>query len=307
MAVGYIRPDVAANEVANSLSIVGYRGTTAVPIRKKHLMLPVRILLLLSFLLPGSALADEPASVPESPDKFHLFLLIGQSNMAGRGVVEDSDKVVNPRVLMLNKKGDWVPAVDPLHFDKPSIVGVGLGRTFGLDYAAAHPDVTVGLIPCAVGGSAIESWEPGGFDDATKTHPYDDAIVRAHDALKAGTLRGILWHQGESDSKPDLAAVYEQKLHALIQRLRTELSPGQDAAAIPFVAGQMGQFAERPWDDARKQVDAVQKNLPAVVPATAFASSDGLTHKGDEVHFDSASVRELGYRYYKAWKGIDAK
>ncbi len=271
-------------------------------------MLPVRILLLLSFLVPASAWADEPATVPESPDKFHLFLLIGQSNMAGRGVVEDVDKVVNPRVLMLNKKGDWVSAVDPLHFDKPSIVGVGLGRTFGLDYAAAYPDVTVGLIPCAVGGSAIESWEPGGFDDATKTHPYDDAMLRAHAALKAGTLKGILWHQGESDSKPNLAAVYEQKLHALIQRLRTELSPGNDGAAmIPFVAGQMGQFSERPWDDAKKQVDGVHRNLPSVVPATGFANSDGLMHKGDEVHFDSASAREFGHRYYRAWEGINRK
>ncbi len=268
-------------------------------------MLPVRILLLLSFFLPAAAWADEPPIAPESPDKFHLFLLIGQSNMAGRGVVEDADKVVNPRVLMLNNQGQWLPAVDPLHFDKPSIVGVGLGRTFGLDYSAAHPDVTVGLIPCAVGGSAIASWEPGGFDDATKTHPYDDAMLRAHAALKVGTLKGILWHQGESDSQPDHAAVYEQKLHALIQRLRTELSSAKDGAAvIPFVAGQMGQFAERPWDDARKQVDAVHKNLPSVVPATAFANSDGLTHKGDEVHFDSASARELGHRYYKAWKDI---
>jgi len=271
-------------------------------------MLPVRILLLLSFFLSASAWADEPASVPVFPDKFHLFLLIGQSNMAGRGVVEDADKVVNPRLLMLNKQGQWVPAVDPLHFDKPSIVGVGLGRTFGLDYAAAHPDVTVGLIPCAVGGSAIASWEPGGFDDATKTHPYDDAMVRAHAALKAGTLRGILWHQGESDSTPDRAAVYEQKLHALIQRLRTELAPGKDgAAAIPFIAGQMGQFIENPWDDSKKQVDAVHRNLPSVVPATAFANSDGLTHKGDEVHFDSASARELGHRYFRAMKNIEGE
>lgn len=261
--------------------------------------------MLLSFLLPALAWADEPARVPDSPDHFHLFLLIGQSNMAGRGVVEDADKVVNPRVLMLNKQGQWVPAIDPLHFDKPAIVGVGLGRTFGLDYAAAHPDVTVGLIPCAVGGSAIASWEPGGFDDATKTHPYDDAMVRAHAALKVGTLTGILWHQGESDSQPDRAIVYEQKLHALIQRLRTELSSGQDGAApIPFVAGQMGQFAERPWDDARKKVDAVHRNLPSAVHATAFANSDGLKHKGDEVHFDSASARELGHRYFRAWSEI---
>ena len=268
-------------------------------------MLPVRILLLLSFILPTLTRADEPPTVPESPDNFHLFLLIGQSNMAGRGVVEDVDKVANPHVLMLNKQGQWVPAVDPLHFDKPSIAGVGLGRTFGMDYAAAHPNVTVGLIPCAVGGSPIASWEPAAFDDATKTHPYDDAMIRAHVALKTGRLKGILWHQGESDSKPELAADYEAKLHALIQRLRTELSPELTGTkSIPFVAGQMGQFAERPWNDAKKQVDAVHKNLPSVVPATAFANSDSLAHKGDEVHFDSASVRELGHRYYQAWKGI---
>ncbi|MDA1230821.1 MAG: hypothetical protein O2856_08605 [Planctomycetota bacterium] len=66
----------------------------------------------------------------------------------------------------------------------------------------------------------------------------------------------------------------------------------------------MGQFAERPWNEARKQVDAVHMNLPSIVPATTLASSDGLKHKGDEVHFDSTSARELGHRYYKAWLGI---
>ena len=162
-------------------------------------MLPVRILLLLSFFLPASALADEPPIATESPDKFHLFLLIGQSNMAGRGVVEDTDKVVNPRVLMLNKQGQWVPAVNPLHFDKPSIVGVGLGRTFGLDYSAAHPDVTVGLIPCAVGGSAIASWEPGGFSRKVRrgwlrrsgNGARRDRVIRVPSTSFQGSARGV--------------------------------------------------------------------------------------------------------------------
>ena len=266
-------------------------------------------LTLVGLVTAGSTVlkADEPGQVLPKPVDFHLFLLIGQSNMAGRGQVEATDKIVHAHLMMLNKQQVWVPAIDPLHFDKPAVIGVGPGRTFGLDYLADHPDVTVGLIPCAVGGSPIASWEPGSFDDATKTHPYDDMLVRAREAMKAGTLKGILWHQGESDSKAEQASVYEQKLHALIQRLRSDLSEGRDSAdPVPFIAGQMGQFAERPWNDARKQVDAVHRNLPTTVPATGFASSDGLTHKGDEVHFDSASARELGHRYYKSWLGLQS-
>ena len=85
------------------------------------------------------AIADEPASQPQLPEKenFHLFLLIGQSNMAGRGTVEASDKEAHPRVLAFTKANEWDYARDPLHFDKP-IAGVGLGRTFGLEVAKAH-------------------------------------------------------------------------------------------------------------------------------------------------------------------------
>ena len=72
---------------------------------------------------------QSPALPPK--EKFHLFLLVGQSNMAGRGVVSPADNAPHPRVLMLTKAGTWVPAVDPLHFDKPTAVGVGLG----VDYA----------------------------------------------------------------------------------------------------------------------------------------------------------------------------
>ncbi len=242
--------------------------------------------------LPGAA---EPAKVPPK-EKFHLFLLVGQSNMAGRGKVEDQDRVANNRVLMLNRSGEWVPAVDPLHFDKP-VAGVGLGRTFGLEVAKATPGVTVGLIPCGVGGSPIDVWKPGAFYAATKSHPWDDAIKRAKLAQKTGTLKGILWHQGESDSTAALAPGYEAKLHDLVKRLRKEL----DAEEAPFIVGQLGQFAGIPWNDARKQVDAAHRELPKKMPHCAFVESTGLTHKGDKVHFDSASYREFGKRYAKAY------
>lgn len=239
------------------------------------------------------------ATVPDK-ENFHLFLLIGQSNMAGRGKVTAQDRQPHPRVLMLNKKREWMPAADPLHFDKPGIVGVGIGKTFGIEIASDHPDVTVGLIPCGVGGSPISSWRPDEFYKPTKSHPWDDAIARAKVALENGTLKGILWHQGESDSKNGLADVHEQKLHDLIHRLRTELKSGD----VPFIAGQMGQFAERPWSDAKRQVDAAHQNLPKKVKNAAFVSSDGLKHKGDEVHFDSDSYRELGRRYADAYRKL---
>ena len=72
----------------------------------------------------------------------------------------------------------------------------------------------------------------------------------------------------------------------------------------------MGQFRERPWSAAKKQVDAAHRSLPEKVPHTAFVSSDGLSHKGDHVHFDAASYRELAKRYAKAYcvlKGISTR
>jgi hypothetical protein len=245
--------------------------------------------------LPVAVLSAEPVKLPPK-EKFHLFLLIGQSNMAGRGVVEEKDRKPHPRVLMLNKAGEWVPAVDPLHFDKP-VAGTGLGKTFGVEIAEANPGIVIGLTPCAVGGSPIDSWRPGEFYPPTKSHPWDDAIRRAKLAMKSGVLKGILWHQGESDSKDTLAATYEAKLHDLIARLRRELG----ASEVPFIAGQMGQFPDQPWDDAHRQVDKAHRDLPAKVPQTAFVSSAGLQHRGDKVHFDSASCREFGRRYAEAF------
>ncbi len=251
----------------------------------------------LLLLAASSTRADDAPTIKLPPkEDFHLFLLVGQSNMAGRGEVTDEDRQPHPRVLTLTKESEWAPAIDPLHFDKPS-AGVGMGRTFAITIAAASPHVTIGLIPCAAGGSPIASWEPGGYHAQTKSHPYDDAIKRAKQALTVGVLKGILWHQGESDSRPGRAKVYELKLHELIARFRDELN----APTVPFIAGQMGQFEERPWDDARKLVDAAQQNLPSKVARTAFVTSDGLAHKGDKVHFNSAGYRELGRRYARAY------
>jgi hypothetical protein len=243
-------------------------------------------------------IAFAQAAVPALPPKenFHLFLLVGQSNMAGRGVVADSDKVPRPRVLMLDKSGAWVPAIDPMHFDKPA-AGVGLGRSFAEAIAAATPGVTIGLIPCAVGGSPIDAWIPGYYYQPTQSHPWDDALLRAQLALPAGTLKGILWHQGESDSNRELAPAYATKLHALIARFRAELR----APNISFIVGQLGRFAGAPWNEFKTEVDRAHRELPAKIPRTGFVRAEGLTDKGDKTHFDSESCREFGRRYAEVY------
>jgi len=246
--------------------------------------------------LVGEAAARAAAALPPK-ENFHLFLLVGQSNMAGRGTVTPADQVPHPRVLMLDKSGAWVPAVDPLHFDKPAMVGVGLGRTFAAVVAEATPGVTIGLIPCAVGGSPIDTWTPGTYYQATQSHPWDDALRRARLALPAGTLKGILWHQGESDANRTLAPDYEKKLHALVARFRAELA----APAVPFIVGQLGVFPDSPWDEFKHRIDAAHRALPAKVPHTAFVPAEGLGHKGDKVHFSADAYREFGRRYAAAY------
>lgn len=255
---------------------------------------PVASYFLALACLLGSARAQVPLPAKEN---FHLFLLVGQSNMAGRGDMTADDTVPHPRVLMLNQAGQWVPAVDPLHFDKPKMVGVGLGRTFAAVVAAARPGVTIGLVPCAVGGSPIDSWRPGEYYQPTQSHPWDDAIRRAKLALAAGTLKGILWHQGESDANRELAPGYEAKLHALVARFRTELA----SPAVPFLVGQLGVFPDSPWNEFKHQVDAAHRALPGKVPHTAFVPADGLGHKGDKVHFSAEAYREFGRRYAAAY------
>ncbi len=260
-----------------------------------------RILALFCALLLATLANAQGVSMP-SKEKFHLFLLVGQSNMAGRGVVEEQDKKPHPRVIMLSKEGTWVPAIDPMHFDKAA-AGVGLGKIFGQIIAEANPGVTIGLIPCAVGGSPIDTWKPGVFYPATKSHPWDDMVKRVELAQPAGTLKGILWHQGESDSLPGLAQTYEAKLHDLVTRLR-ELVKSPE---VPFIAGQMGMFDGVPWKPEAVIVDQAHHDLAKKIPHCAFVSAEGLKHKGDKVHFDSASFREFGKRYADAYLKMTVK
>lgn len=228
---------------------------------------------------------------PKPQEKAHIYILMGQSNMAGRGKVTDHyAKHGHPRVIMLNQGGKWVPAEHPLHFDKPKIAGVGPGLTFGIAMAEAHPDVVIGLVPCAVGGTSIAKWAPGVYDQTTHTHPYDDAAVRIRKAMETGVIKGVIWHQGEGDSNPTSASTYLEKLEILIDRIRTLVGDPN----LPVVAGQLARYRE-----GYQLINKELVNLPDSVPHTMVVSSEGLWHRGDGTHFDSPSASEFGRRFAK--------
>ncbi|OGV68726.1 MAG: hypothetical protein A2283_20740 [Lentisphaerae bacterium RIFOXYA12_FULL_48_11] len=224
------------------------------------------------------------------PDEnYHIYLLIGQSNMAGRGKVDDESKNVNPMVVMLTRDLKWMPAVDPLHFDKPG-AGVGPGLAFGEAMADANPKVKIGLVPCAVGGTSIKVWVPGAQDKVTKAFPYDDMLTRMKEAQKAGTLKGIIWHQGEAGRGS--AEQYGRWLTELIERLRKDL----DAPAVPFIASELTPFKEESAVSTKKFNEVVQ-GLSEQVKKYACVKADGLGHKGDNLHYSSEAARVLGKRY----------
>ncbi|MDT3401549.1 sialate O-acetylesterase [Mucilaginibacter terrae] len=221
--------------------------------------------------------------------RFEIYLLMGQSNMAGRGpITPEMKNEANDSVLVLTKQGDWVVAHHPLHYDKPGVAAAGPGLAFGIKMAEANPAIKIGLVPCAVGGTSIEKWLPGAYDEATKTHPYDDAVERIKTAMNYGIVKGVIWHQGEANSGAAKVNQYPEQLKELIARLRKLVGNSE----LPFIAGELGEF------HPNHTIFNEQLNkLPQEAPFTAVVSAYGLTQKGDMLHFDGASADELGRRY----------
>ncbi len=221
----------------------------------------------------------------ETPAELQLFLLIGQSNMAGRGEVTPADQVVHPRIFMLDRAGAWVPAKDPVHFDKPKVAGVGLCSEFARRVAASEPQAKIGLVPCAVGGTSLDQWKPGGA-------LYSNAVARARLALKSGQLRAILWHQGEADSAAAKTASYPERFAAMIAQLRKDLG----AEGVPVLVGELGHYREN-----YAGFNAMLPRAIQAVPHCARVSAEGLGANSDNVHFNRDALIEFGKRYYEAY------
>ena len=254
-----------------------------------------------------------------------LVLLAGQSNMAGRGYAEPEDLIPVPGVEYIRPDLKWAPAIEPitrdrafvgtfdeagtkLHSSDPFetvlpekgqiVCGVGLGRTFGKLLAEANPGKTVGLIPTAVGGTSIAAWLPGGADDwDAGNYPYDTAIRRAKEAQKSGKIVVILWHQGENDAAKQTEH-YKEKLRTVAENFRKEL--GLDDT-VPFIAGDLASFYEARIADHIGIVDQALEELEQELPWFMLVRTKDLNHRGDNIHFDTPSLHELGARYFAAY------
>jgi len=246
--------------------------------------------------LSVSALATDSSVAVESvvPKNMKLFLLIGQSNMAGRGKVEDQDKVTHPRIFMQTKDMKWVLAKDPVHWDNPG-AGVGLCSTFARVLASNDTSMTIGLIPCAAGGTPLSSWMPGGQANSL----FSNAVIRTKEALKSGTLAGILWHQGESDAgKPELEASYAERFKTMIAQLRKDLN----ADKVPVIIGELGQHL---GDSEQVPFNKVIHSIPDIVPNCAWVSAKDLRCI---LHFvNAAGYRTLGKRYAETYLDLKGK
>ncbi|MBC7000322.1 sialate O-acetylesterase [Cytophaga sp. FL35] len=232
----------------------------------------------------------------------HLYLLAGQSNMAGSSPIEPSDTIPHNRILRFNQDYQWEIAKEPLRVDK-SIVGMGPGLSFARELVKRDTTIIVGLIPAAVGGTSISLWEPGAFDTKTKLYPYDQAIDRALSAMRSGELKGIIWNQGESDSNKEGANNYQQKLNVLIERFRKDL--GIDN--LPFVAGLLSKFKVVKKVQGRRQVNRYAQavnsailDLKDIVKNYEVVKLKNAKDKGDGTHLDSKSARALGKEYAQA-------
>ncbi|WP_372774262.1 sialate O-acetylesterase [Mangrovibacterium sp.] len=227
---------------------------------------------------------DSEFASPKS-NNLDIYLLIGQSNMAGRADIEPQDLDSLEGVFLFTgiEGNEWEKAANPLNKYSTvrkaiSMQKMGPGYTFAREMAKANSGKPIGLVVNAKGGTSIAEWAPG---DTL----YTEAVKRVKMAMQFGTLKGIVWHQGEANvSKSD---AYPEKITELIQSLRTDLG----IPDLPFVAGQLSEDKT-----ARHAFNEMILTLPALIPNTGVATSEG-TSTIDNTHFNAASQRLLGERY----------
>ncbi len=226
----------------------------------------------------------------------HSFLLIGQSNMAGRGFETEVEKIENPRIKVLIN-GRWQPHFQPIHRDRPH-AGVCLAESFA-DIYSRERNVDVGLIPCADGGTSLSQWRVHGL-------LFDHAVYMTSLAMRTSTVAGVLWHQGEADCSEGLYQLYEEKFTPIMRAFREEL----DLYDVPFLLGGLGEYLKYCDDESLHNYERVNEALAAVAKKESmcgFVSAAGLTSNPDMLHFNAASLRQFGLRYYEEFKKLEDK
>lgn len=247
-----------------------------------------------SFRTDKYPLVTEGVNVNPEPKipELDLFLFIGQSNMAGRGYITDNYKDNIKNTYLLTPNGDMEPARNPLNKystirKRLDLQGVGPAYSF----AKAMTDKTgrpLGLVVNARGGSSINSWMKGAKDNY-----YDEALSRIRQAMKFGTLKAIIWHQGESDSNDP--TTYMLKLQELIANLRKDLNDTK----LPFIVGELAEWRMNGTSEA---FNRMLRTVPKHIPYSYCVSSKELVPLINESnpHFSADSQIILGRRYAEA-------
>jgi hypothetical protein len=231
---------------------------------------------------------------------FQLYLLFGQSNMEGMAAPEAQDRTTNPRIKVLGytnctnlgrEYDKWYLAAPPLHGCN---AGVGPGDYFSKAMADSFPKATIGLIPGAIAGVDIDYFRKGIVSrrrneftippDNKRPGAYDMLIEKAREAQRAGVIRGILFHQGESDAG-DTAWI--GKVKGIVSDLRKDLALGD---SVPFLAGELL------YGGCCDKHNPIIARLPAAIPNAWVISAKGLPGQ-DQAHFNVIGQRELGRRY----------
>ena len=247
--------------------------------------------------------------LPSHITQVEIILLMGQSNMKGRGKII-AEQTINPNIILMNMTNDkWYPAIHPLHItgvpdllDKSSKAGFGPGLDFAEALIKKNNSTLVALIPLAKGGSWIDLWSP-------EKDLYKETIRRTKKALNdfpkevKVSVKAALWLQGESDAKGDRYMVYEKKLKKIVKNLRLDL----DAPNLPFISATIGTFMEGIshkypyYNEINNILLNAGKNIDnyGCVDARLFGKD-----RGDHIHYNTASLQEIGKRYAEIYFNI---
>ena len=225
----------------------------------------------------------------------HSFLMIGQSNMGGRGYVNEVEPIVNDRLYVL-RNGRWQKMYVPVNCDRV-FSGINLAESFADEYSKSH-NVDVGLIPCADGGTCLDQWCEGSL-------LFDNAVYQSRLAQRTSTIAGVLWHQGEGDCEEELYVKYEEKFTKTMNAFRKELN----LYDVPFLLGGLGDFIKyckgSPKFANYPYVNEALKSIAKNNAMTGFVPAEGLTSNPDNLHFNAKSLREFGVRYYNEFMKLE--
>lgn len=225
----------------------------------------------------------------------HSFLLIGQSNMAGRGFLNETMEINTEKIYIL-RNGRWQAMFRPINPDRNKS-GANLAERFAELYIRKHNE-DVGLICCADGGTHISQWLPGEV-------LYDNAVFHAKLAMRSSSLAGILWHQGESDCAIERCGAYKEKLMYVLTQLRKDLGMPN----IPILLGGLGDFltdCPRPdWNFSNYPlINAASQSVAEELGNAGFVPATGLTSNPDNLHFSAASLYKFGERYFHEYEKL---